>query len=211
MLHKNPHRKTPKLSPRVDRKAAATAIDSFLRALGRNPDAEPDLVGTGQRVADAYIDELCSGYAVSPNELLEQNRIRVATFDKGVAGIESARTAIALHNAPISAICPHHLLPSTGVVSVIFSPQNYIVGVGALHGAAEALAKRFTLQETLTEKLLVAIAETLKPRWVACRTQLSHGCMTLRGERAHGSQMIVLATRGISEVDATALLSNQKI
>jgi len=44
-----------------DRKAAARAIDDFLRAIGRDPKRDAILAGTGARVADAYIDELCDG------------------------------------------------------------------------------------------------------------------------------------------------------
>ena len=48
----------------MDRDAAARAIDAFLRALGRNPDNEPELAGTAERVARAWADELLAGYAV---------------------------------------------------------------------------------------------------------------------------------------------------
>ena len=41
----------------VDRKAASEAIDAFLRAIGRDPQTEPALLGTGARVTDAFVDE----------------------------------------------------------------------------------------------------------------------------------------------------------
>ena len=47
----------------IDREAAARAIDAFLRALGRDPEREPELAGTGERVARAWADELLAGYA----------------------------------------------------------------------------------------------------------------------------------------------------
>ena len=59
----------------IDRTAAANAIDAFLRAIGRDPASEPDLVGTGARVADAYVDELCAGYAVDTRVLLASSVI----------------------------------------------------------------------------------------------------------------------------------------
>mgnify|MGYP002150954197 CR=1 FL=1 len=46
---------------------AAAAIEAFLRAIGRN---EADLQGTGGRVADMFLDELCSGYAVDTRKLV---------------------------------------------------------------------------------------------------------------------------------------------
>ena len=54
----------------MDRDAAARAIDAFLRALGRDPEREPELVGTAARVAAAYADELIAGYAVDVDALL---------------------------------------------------------------------------------------------------------------------------------------------
>src|SRR5262245_53136179 len=53
--------RSPSMSPPLDRRAAAAAIDAFLRAIGRD---EPDVVGTGARVADMFLDELCAGYSV---------------------------------------------------------------------------------------------------------------------------------------------------
>ncbi len=54
----------------MDRVAAARAIDAFLIAIGRDPKIERELDGTGARVAAAFIDELCAGYAVDPDALV---------------------------------------------------------------------------------------------------------------------------------------------
>ena len=59
----------------VDREAAARAIDAFLRALGRDPSREPELSGTGERVANAYADDLCRGYDVDGLALLRSQAI----------------------------------------------------------------------------------------------------------------------------------------
>ena len=58
-----------------DRRAAAAAIDAFLRAIGRDPGAEPELLGTGDRVAAAYLDELCDGYDVDVAALVRGGSI----------------------------------------------------------------------------------------------------------------------------------------
>ena len=68
----------------IDRKAAASAIDAFLRALGRDPSKEPDLVGTGARVADAFADELCAGYSVDTRKLLAASTIASARASDGL-------------------------------------------------------------------------------------------------------------------------------
>ena len=58
----------------MDNDRAARAIDDFLRALGRDPAREPELLGTGARVADAF-RELTSGYDVDVPALLRDNLI----------------------------------------------------------------------------------------------------------------------------------------
>jgi GTP cyclohydrolase I len=57
----------------MDREAAARAIEAFLRALGRDPEREPELAGTGERVATAFADELLAGYGVDIDALLSHN------------------------------------------------------------------------------------------------------------------------------------------
>src|SRR3954451_23305112 len=91
----------------IDRTAAANAIAAFLRAIGRDPEREPDLVGTGARVADAYVDELCTGYAVDTRALLEASAI------KG-----HAEGLVIVRDIPITTMCPHHLLPASGTATV---------------------------------------------------------------------------------------------
>ena len=54
----------------MDRAAAAVAIEAFLRAIGHDPAAEPALEGTGQRVADLYLDDLLDGYAMDVAAIL---------------------------------------------------------------------------------------------------------------------------------------------
>ncbi|MEO8874412.1 MAG: GTP cyclohydrolase I, partial [Polyangiaceae bacterium] len=63
----------------TDRKAAAAAINDFLRAIGRDPQTEPELRGTGARVADAYLDDLCVGYTQDPKALLDEEAIAETT------------------------------------------------------------------------------------------------------------------------------------
>ena len=93
-----------------DRNAAARAIEDFLRAIGRDPARDPDLAGTGGRVADAYIDELCDGYAVDVPALLRSNVIG------GTSELVSVR------DIAVTTMCPHHLLPGEGRATVAFAP-----------------------------------------------------------------------------------------
>ena len=172
----------------MDRIAAARAIDEFLLAIGRNPNEERELRGTGARVADAFIDELCAGYAVDVDALLRGNVLA------GTAG-----GVVELRDVSVTTTCPHHLMAGVGKATIGFSPRDKILGVGALARLLDAFARRLTLQETIGEGVASAIEKNLEPRWVACRIEMSHACMTARGERAHGARLATFAMRGVDE------------
>ena len=171
-------------APMTDRKAAAQAIDAFLRAIGRDPGNEADLRGTGKRVADAYIGELCAGYALDVKKILSDEAIDGTTH------------LVIVRSLPIATTCPHHLMQSWGEATVAFAPSKKIAGLGAIARALDACSQRLILQETIGEDLVRAIFEALSPRWAACRISLAHGCMVARGERAHHARVETMALRG---------------
>ncbi|HEY2367090.1 MAG TPA: GTP cyclohydrolase I [Polyangiaceae bacterium] len=169
----------------MDKAAAARAIDEFLIAIGRDPKTEPELRGTGARVADAFIDELCSGYAVDVDALLRGNLI--AQTGGGI---------VELRDVAVTTTCPHHLMTGIGKATIGFAPKDHIVGVGALARLIDAFARRLTLQESIGEGVVLAIEKNISPRWVACRIEMMHACMTARGERTHGARLVTYAMRG---------------
>jgi GTP cyclohydrolase I len=178
----------------VDREKAAEALDAFLRALGLQPESDPELRGTGRRVADAFADEFLRGHRVDANADLRANVVAASTGLVIVRGIA------------VSTMCPHHLLPAQGVATVAFAPRDRALGLGAVVALVDTLARRLVLQESLGEDVVAAIDEVIAPRWVGCRLDLSHGCMTARGERAHGARVETIATRGVdAERDAAAI------
>ena len=103
----------------VDRARAERAVREFLLALGRNPDTDPDLAGTPARVVEAYAEDLLSGYDVDVKALLADGE---AVSENKVSGF------IALSGIAVSTICPHHLLLSNGVASVVYRPGSRLLG-----------------------------------------------------------------------------------
>ncbi len=168
----------------MDRDAAERAIDAFLRALGRDPEHEPELVGTGARVAAAFADDLLVGYGIDVDALLSQNVFAGNT------------ELVVVRDLPVATICPHHLMPSTGRATVAFAPEEHLVGVGVLTRLVDAFARRLSLQEQIGERVVAALQKHLAPRWAACRLILDHACMTSRGERPHGARVETLAVAG---------------
>lgn len=172
-----------------DRAAAARAIDAFLIAIGRDPKVERELEGTGARVADAYLDELCSGYEVDVDALVREASI----------ASDASQAIVELRDVRLATTCPHHLMAGVGTATVGFAPRDKIMGVGAIARLLEAFARRLTLQEAIGEGVVAAIERNLAPRWVACRVEMSHACMVARGERAHGAKLVTFAMRAVDE------------
>jgi GTP cyclohydrolase IA len=183
----------------VDRDAAASHIEAFLRAIGRDPDGDPELAETGRRVADAFVDELCAGYTSSPQLLLRES------------AIEGNAELVIVRDVQLATTCPHHLMPAIGHATVAFAPAGRLVGIGTIVTVLEACARRLVLQEALGEDVVEVLDAELRPRWVGCRLVLTHGCMVARGERAHGALVETLALRGFAEGDVSGRLMAHQV
>jgi GTP cyclohydrolase IA len=158
---------------------AAAAIDAFLRALGQNPENDPNLKGTGARVAQAFAQEFLRGNNIDAALALRQECMAASTTEP----------AVVVRNIRVATMCPHHLLPAEGLAQIGFQPAQKLVGVGAIAELAANLAARLVLQETLTKDILRVLQAELEPEWLFCSLRLSHGCMTYRGPKAHGTQV----------------------
>lgn len=168
-----------------DRARAARAIEEFVRALGH--DLTGDLEGTGQRVADAWIDELLSGEDRDPVAILREGSLDLGDGPHGTVLLRDISTAT---------VCPHHLLPSHGVATIAYLPKRRAAGLGALSEAVQVLARRLTLQERLGEDIASALVEGLDAEGALCRLDLTHTCFVARGERQSGAVVSTLALSG---------------
>ena len=84
-------------------------------------------------------------------------------------------------------MCPHHLMPASGLGTVAFAPHGKLVGLGVMATLLDVCAHRLILQEEIGERVVAALAEELGPYWAACRLVLSHGCVSARGGRARST------------------------
>jgi GTP cyclohydrolase I len=96
-------------------------------------------------------------------------------------------------------MCEHHLLPFYGVAHVGYIPnkEGRVVGVSKLARVVEIFAKRPQLQERMTSQIADAILEAVQPDGVAVIIQAEHLCMTMRGIKKPGSNVLTSANRGI--------------
>lgn len=168
------------------RRRAAEAISEFLAVLGYR--VEGELVGTGRRVADAWIDELVSGEGKDPAALL-----RAGSLDLG----DGPHGVVVLHDISLATMCPHHLMPSHGYATIGYLPSRLAAGLGTIAEAADACARRLALQETLGESIAAALESGLDAQGSFCRLRLVHTCFSARGERQAASVVDTLALRGV--------------
>lgn len=171
--------------------AAARAVRDFLAALGV-PIEDPELQGTPERVAQAFADELLSGYLVDPTALLADT---LPTEQRGL---------VILRGVDYASVCPHHLMPSRGVAVIGYLPERRIVGIGSLVRALEAFSRRLVLQETLGQQLADALVEHLGAQAAAVVLEAEHTCMTVRGERQPRASVVTQSFSGAWRDDLTA-------
>jgi GTP cyclohydrolase I len=174
----------PAPRPAVDLEAAARAIEAFLTALGHPPASDPELRNTGELVAKAFHEELLAGYDSDPAVILRETLTA------------SGGDLVLVRDIAITCVCPHHLLPASGVVHIGYVPGQRIVGLGALARLAHAFSRRLILQETLCEQIAEALVRELGARGAACIARLTPACLTARGERATHASVITTATAG---------------
>ena len=169
----------------VDIPKIEAAILSIIKAIGEDPLRE-GLRDTPQRIADMYT-ELFSGLDMDAKAEL------TVGFEVG------HREMVILRDIPFYSMCEHHLLPFYGVAHVGYIPneEGRVVGVSKLARVVDIFAKRLQLQERMTSQIADVICEALQPDGVAVVIQAEHLCMTMRGIKKPGSNVITSATRGL--------------
>ncbi len=170
-----------------DPEAVEQATREMLRAIGEDPDRE-GLRETPRRIAAMY-QELFDGLNQDP----------VAVLSVGFE--EGHDEMVILRQIPFYSICEHHFLPFHGEAHVGYVPNGRIVGLSKIARALEIFARRPQLQERLTTQLASCIEEVLDARGVGVVIEAEHTCMTARGIRKPGSEMVTSAMRGLFRTD----------
>ena len=167
----------------IDQAKIEKAVVSIIEAIGEDPKRE-GMVGTPRRIAEMY-SELFAGLDRDPKEEL------MVGFEEG------HREMVILRDIPFYSMCEHHLLPFYGVVHVGYIPKGPVVGASKLARVVEILSRRPQIQERLTTQIAETILEVINPDGVAVVIEAEHMCMTIRGVKKPGSNVITSATRGL--------------
>jgi len=167
----------------IDKDKIEKAVASIIEAIGEDPKRE-GLVGTPRRIAEMYA-EVFGGIYEDPGE-----ELRVG-FEEG------HQEMVILKDIPFYSMCEHHFLPFHGLAHVGYIPSGRVVGASKIGRVVEILAKRPQLQERLTTQIANTIVSVLEPKGVAVIIQAEHLCMTMRGVKKPGSNIVTSAMRGL--------------
>ena len=172
----------------MDMERIRKAVEEILLAIGEDIHRE-GLRKTPERVARMYA-ELLGGTLEDPNVHLRS--VFTEKYDE----------IVLLRNIPFYSVCEHHLLPFIGKAHVAYLPTGKVLGVSKIARIVDNFAHRLQAQERLTGQIADFLMQNLRPRGVAVVLQASHSCMTIRGIRKPGSEMVTSALRGIFKKDA---------
>jgi GTP cyclohydrolase I len=113
---------------------------------------------------------------------------------------------ILVAGVPFVSLCEHHMLPFTGTATVAYlpAPGARIVGLSKLARVVSEYAARPQIQERLGDQIVRAITGNLDTLGAACMIRAAHSCLTLRGAKAVGAEMVTSHLAGRFRDDPSA-------
>lgn len=167
----------------INQEKIAAGVRMILEAIGEDPERE-GLRDTAKRVAKMYAD-LFHGLYENPRDHL------TVLFD------EQHDEMVVVKDVPFYSMCEHHLLPFQGKAHVAYIPRGKVVGLSKIVRVVEAFARRPQVQERLTSQIADLLMDALDAQGVAVVVEASHTCMTMRGVKKPGSNVVTSAMRGV--------------
>ncbi len=172
------------LQARPSREEAEAAFRTIIRWAGDDP-SRPGMLETPARAARAF-EEYFAGYDQDPLQILNK------TFDE-TAGYEEM---VILRGIAFESHCEHHMAPIIGRAWVAYVPEGRVVGISKLARVVQAYAKRFQIQERMTSEIAAAVQDALNPQGVGVVLKANHHCMSSRGIKQVGSDMVTSCMLG---------------
>lgn len=174
---------------RPSREQAMEAVRTLIAWAGDDPRRE-GLIDTPERVVDAY-GEWFEGYGADPDKELSRVFEDVQGYDD----------IVMLRDIEVESHCEHHMAPFLGKAYVAYMPIGRVVGLSKLARVVEIFARRLQTQETLTQQIVDAINDSLKPAGVAVLIDAEHQCMTTRGVHHRHVSTITTQFCGVFRTD----------
>lgn len=164
----------------------APHVRAMLEELGEELE-RPGLAQTPARYAKA-MRYLAGGYGVDVESVVGNG-----VFEAEGEGV------VAVRDIEFHSLCEHHLLPFHGTVHVGYLPAGKIIGLSKIPRIVDLFARRFQVQERLTEQVADALVKLLAPKGVVVIAEARHLCMAMRGVQKQRSSTITRAIRGAHE------------
>jgi GTP cyclohydrolase I len=158
-------------------------VAEMIRRCGDSPDRE-GMVKTPERVAKA-MSFLTKGYGETPGEVVG-----------GAIFPEAHESMVLVKDIEMYSMCEHHMLPFFGKAHVAYIPNGNVMGLSKVARLVEVFARRFQVQERLTEQIAQAVLEVSDARGVAVVIEAHHLCMMMRGVQKQNSKTLTSAMRG---------------
>ncbi|PZR13848.1 MAG: GTP cyclohydrolase I FolE [Archangium gephyra] len=163
------------------------AVGDFLRAAGLDLD-DANLQETPERVTAAWADEFLTGYSQTASDALA---------DRFPVSRKADRELVVVTNLHFRSMCPHHLMPYSGVAHLAYVPSREVVGFGRLSALIDVFAHRLVLQEELARLVAHSLMTELGSAGAACLIRAEQTCFRLRGEEQHGAVTFSEAYEGV--------------
>lgn len=160
-------------------------VRNLIELCGDDPNRE-GLEETPFRVLKAFL-EYTEGYKENPAVHLKK------TFDV------QHKELVLVKNIEFYSMCEHHFAPFFGVAHVGYMPDTKITGLSKIGRMVEGYAKRFQVQERLTNEIADAITDILEPQGTMIVVEAKHMCMCGRGIKKSNSSTTTTAVRGLFE------------
>lgn len=159
-------------------------VAEMIRRLGDDPERE-GMRDTPERV-EKSMRFLTRGFHMSAEDAVGD-----AIFE------EEHHNMVLVKDIEMYSLCEHHLLPFFGKVHVAYIPDGRIMGISKAARLVETYARRFQVQERMTEQIAQALWEIIKPQGVGVIVEAYHLCMMMRGVEKQNSKTITSAMRGV--------------
>ncbi|MCP4427920.1 MAG: GTP cyclohydrolase I FolE [Chloroflexi bacterium] len=185
----NKIKKDGRIEPTARKEGIANAVHAILTLLGEDPERD-GLRRTPDRIARMY-DELLAGYQVDLQSLIND-----ALFD-----VEYDEM-ILVKDIEFFSMCEHHMLPFLGRAHVAYIPRDKVIGLSKIPRIVEMFARRFQVQERMTQQIADLLNESLRPQGVGVVVEASHLCAMMRGVKKDQASMVTSAMLGRFKSDA---------
>lgn len=169
-------------------KLAQMAGSFILKSAGEDLSRE-GLLRTPQRFAGALKD-LTSGYRMSPLEVV----------GKGIFKAES-RGLVSVRDVEFYSLCEHHMLPFWGKANLAYYPGEKILGLSKIPRIVDLFARRFQVQERLTDQIAKSVFELINARAVIVTVSANHLCMMMRGVEKQSSYTNTEVSYGLENLN----------